>query len=38
VEDLTRDTHLMLRNLVDDDRVDKAWTIDGTMRFTLASD
>ncbi len=38
VEDLTRDTHRMLKSLLDDERVDKAWTIDGSIRFTLVSD
>jgi hypothetical protein len=38
VEDLTKDSHRMLKNLLLDDRVDKAWTMDGSIRFTLVSD
>jgi hypothetical protein len=38
VEDLTRDSHRMLKSLGEDARVDKVWTIDGTIRFTLAND
>jgi hypothetical protein len=38
VEDLTRDTLRALKGLAADERVGKAWSIDGSIRFTLASD
>jgi hypothetical protein len=38
VEDLTRDSLKLLKALAADERVSKAWTIDGSIRFLLASD
>jgi hypothetical protein len=38
VEDLTRDSLKTLKNLAADERVGKAWSMDGLIRFTLASD
>ncbi len=38
VEDLTRDSLRLLKNLAADERVGKVWSIDGYIRFTLTSD
>jgi hypothetical protein len=38
VEDLTRPTHQLFRNLVADERVGAVWTVDGRIRFTLSGD
>jgi outer membrane murein-binding lipoprotein Lpp len=35
VEDITAPTHRKLKELSADQRVDKAWTVDGVIRFTL---
>ena len=34
-EDLTSSNYTMLKNLIKDSRVDKVWTIDGSIRFNL---
>jgi hypothetical protein len=38
VEDLTGDSFKLLRTLAGDSRVEKVWTIDGNIRFTLTGD
>jgi hypothetical protein len=38
VEDLTRPTHQLFRELVADERVGAVWTIDGRIRFTKSGD
>jgi hypothetical protein len=35
VEDLTPPTHKKLKELAEDDRVEKAWTVEGQIRFVL---
>jgi hypothetical protein len=35
VEDLTQPTHKKLREITEDDRVEKAWTVEGQIRFVL---
>ena len=38
VEDLTPDTHRKLKEMVEHDAFAKVWTINGSIRFTLAED
>lgn len=38
VEDLTKDSLKMLKSLAADERVGKVWSIDGSIRFSLAGD
>jgi hypothetical protein len=38
MEDLTRDSLRVLKGLVADERVGKAWSIEGSICFTLAGD
>ena len=38
VEDLTPANHTMLKDLQNDDRVSKVWSVDGRIRFVLSGD
>ena len=38
VEDLTRPTHQLFRELVADERVGAVWTVDGRIRFIRSGD
>jgi len=38
VEDLTRPTHQLFRELVADERVGAVWTVDGRIRYTRSGD
>jgi len=38
VEDLTRPTHQLFRELVADERVGAVWTVDGRLRFTKSGE
>jgi len=37
-EDLTRPTHEMFKKLIEDDRINTVWTINGSLRYTLSGD
>jgi hypothetical protein len=38
VEDLTKDSHRLLKSLAADERISKVWSRDGSIRFILAGD